>query len=159
MSNLEERHEATGDRDSGTRRGHRHDANEIRREHKMLGVLFEEERRNHMRRPDGQQHAERAAGHRDEDAVREQLFGELAPPGAERDANRRLVRAGGRPCHQKRRHVGACDEEHGARCRAQQLADARQAASRFRRHAGVGQHSDRVGIITRRIHRGLRVTG
>ena len=73
VSNLEERHETTRDRDSGTHGRRRDGADEIRSEHEMLGILVEEERRNDVRRPHGQQHAERAAGHRDEDAVREQL--------------------------------------------------------------------------------------
>ena len=89
----------------------------------------------------------------------EQLPGELAAAGAERDANRRLVRAGGGPCQQERRDVGARDEEHGAGRDAEQRPDARQAGRHLRRHAGVGKHADRVGAAARRVHGGLRLIG
>ncbi len=97
MSDLEKRHETARDRDRGTRSRRGDDTEDVRSEHELFGVLLEEERRNDVRDPEGDQHAERAARHRDEDAVREQLFRELAAAGAERDANRRLVRTGGRP--------------------------------------------------------------
>ena len=85
---------------------------------------------------------------------------ELAAAGAERDANGCLVRTGGRACQQERRDVGARDEEHGARPRrAQQRPDARHAARRFRRHAGVGKHGDHAGAAPRRVHGGLRLIG
>jgi hypothetical protein len=110
VSNLKERYETTRDRDSGTRSRRRDDARETRSEHKLFGVLFEKERRNDVRRPHGEQHAERAAGHRDEGAVREQLSRELAAAGAKGDANRRVARTGGGPRQQERGDVGTRDD-------------------------------------------------
>ena len=156
VSQHEERHEPAGNRDSGTRSGGRDDAEAIRSERKMPGILFEEERRNNVRRPYGQQHAARAAGHRDENAVRQQLPGELTARRAERDANGCLVRTGGRTRKQERGDVGARDEEHRASRDAQQPGDARHAARGFGRHAGVRKHGDRVGAGPSRVDGGLR---
>jgi len=97
MANLEERHETRYDRDAGARCARGSDASEIRGEHKVLGVLLEEQRRDRVRRPHGEQHAEGAASQRDDDAVRDQLFGELAAAGTERHANGCLVRTARRP--------------------------------------------------------------
>ena len=104
-------------------------------------------------------HPERTADHGDENAVREQAASELAATGAERDANRGLVRAGGRAGQQEGRDVGARDEEDGASRGAQQPADARHAARRFRRHAGVGKHGHGIGAASGRVHGGLRLIG
>ena len=65
-------------------------------------------------RPQRQQHAQRAAGDRDERAVQQSSWRrELPSAGAERDANRRLLRTSRRARQQERRDVGAGDEEHG----------------------------------------------
>jgi hypothetical protein len=69
---------------------------EIRHEHELLCVLVEEERGHDPGRPDGQQQADRAAGHRYHHRVGEQLPDELRPARAKRHAHRRLPRARGR---------------------------------------------------------------
>ena len=102
----------------------RNDAKQIRGEYQSLGILFEQERRENMRCPCGQQHAGRSAGNRDDDAIREHFSGELAAAGAERDANRGLMRAGGGASEQERGDVSASDEEHETCREAEQRADA-----------------------------------
>ena len=120
------------------------DAPPIGRKHQVLGILLEKERRHDLGGPDREQQTGRAPNHGDEHALRQHVSDEVSAPGAQRETNGRLVRPGGGARHQKRRHVGACDQEYGGRRDTQQAADARQAGVQFGRHARIAQHDHRV---------------
>src|SRR5207245_386516 len=120
MGYYKNRYKTAHDGDSDTRGGRRNDAEQARREYQTLGILFVQERGKNTRRPHGQQHARRSAYNGDDDAIREQFQGKLPAAGAERDAKRGLMRAGEGTSNQERSHVGASDEEHGARREAEQ---------------------------------------
>ena len=85
MPDFDEREKTARNRRRGTHNRCREDSHDIRHEDQLLGVLFEQKRRYDPCGPHSEQSSEGSAHAGDHDTVGEQLSGELAPAGAERD--------------------------------------------------------------------------